>query len=55
MNTHPKPSPDSSFQNKLKRFLSSPWIFLVLLAVLMLMVNLFAMPNVNISQEISYS
>ena len=55
MNTHPKPSPDSSFQNKLKRFLSSPWIFLVLLAVLMLVVNLFAMPNVNISQEISYS
>ena len=55
MNTHPKPSPDSSFQNKLKRFLSSPWIFLVMLAVLMLVVNLFAMPNVNISQEISYS
>lgn len=55
MNTHPKPSPDSSFQNKLKRFLGSPWIFLVMLAVLMLVVNLFAMPNVNISQEISYS
>ena len=56
MNTQTKPDPKPSEQNKFQRFLRSPWIFLLLFALLIGLVSLFSQPSLVVSvQEISYS
>ena len=55
MNTQTKPDPKPSEQNKFQRFLRSPWIFLLLFALLIGLVSLFSQPSLVSVQEISYS
>ncbi len=55
MNTQTKPDPTPSEQNKFQRFLRSPWIFLLLFALLIGLVSLFSQPSLVSVQEISYS
>ncbi len=55
MNTQTKPDPKPSEQNKFQRFLRSPWIFLMLFALLIGLVSLFSQPSLVSVQEISYS
>ena len=55
MNTQTKPDQKPSEQNKFQRFLRSPWIFLLLFALLIGLVSLFSQPSLVSVQEISYS
>ncbi len=55
MNTQTKPDPKPSEQNKFQRFLRSPWIFLLLFALLIGLVSLFSQPSLVSVQEISDS
>ena len=55
MNTQTKPDPKPSEQNKLQKFLRSPWIYLALFLLLIALVSLFSQPQMTSVKEIPYS
>ena len=55
MNNQTNPDVRPPEMNKFQKFLRSPWVFLLIFALLLGLVQLFATPGGSLVEEISYS